>query len=43
MMNAAIMSDQIHEQNILQLESQAFERQRKQFWAYKLLVGWLIA
>lgn len=40
MMNTAIMSDQIHEQNILQLESQAFERQRKQFWTLQI-TGWL--
>lgn len=40
MINTAIMSEQIHEQNLLQLESQALESRRKQFWTLQV-TGWL--
>ncbi len=39
-MNTATMEEQIREQNILQLESQALFSQRRQFWTLQIM-GWL--
>ncbi|MCU4677540.1 histidine kinase [Catenovulum sp. 2E275] len=40
MIDSSDMSEQAHEQNILQLESQAFISQRRQFWTLQIS-GWM--